>query len=183
MQYRGMYISSRQNHNSRCGRRKYLVVLSVRLTLGIQNSGPVVGFEVQLGVDINLDFDVLSGLLDRVCRDSNRGESSSDELSDSRWAPGSNYASSFQGEFSSEDRILDGSVTIDLTERKRLVDGRALITEGENRSLGVNSNADGKTSSDTRGSGSGGRKIRNRNARHILELRSEFGVQGSCGFL
>ena len=97
-------------------KRKYLVVLAIGFTLGIQDSSPVVGFEVKLGVDINLDINVLSGLLYWVSRDSVRGESSSDELSDSRWAPGSNNFSGFEGEFGSKNRILDGSIGVDLTE-------------------------------------------------------------------
>lgn len=180
MQYRGMYISSRQNHNSRCGRRKYLVVLSVRLTLGIQNSGPVVGFEVKLGVNINLDFDVLSGLLDRVGRNSDRGESPSDELSNSGWAPGSNNLSSLQGEFGSKNRVLDGSIGVDLTEGKRLVDRRALVTKSVDGSFRVDGNADSKSSGNTRSGTSRGRKIVSGNARNVLKLRSELGIEGSA---
>ena len=163
---------------------KYLVVLAVRLTLGIQNSGPVVGFEVKLGVDINLDFDVLSGLLDRVGRDSQWGESSSEELSNSGWAPGSNNFSGLQGERGSKDRVLDGSVGVDLTEGKRLVDRRALVTKGENGSLRVDGNADSKTSGNTRSGRSRGRKILAGNARNVLELGSEFlSAKGSAGSL
>jgi len=98
--------------------------------LRIKDSGPVLGFEVELGVDINLDIDVLSTLLYRVGRDSGWGESSSDELSDSGWAPFSNNFSRLQVEFGSENGILDGSVVVDLTERQRLVDGRALVSKG-----------------------------------------------------
>jgi hypothetical protein len=35
-----------------------LIVLAVSLTLGIQDTRPVSGFKVELGVDIDLDFDV-----------------------------------------------------------------------------------------------------------------------------
>jgi len=166
--------------------RKYLVVLAVGLSLGIQNSGPVLGFEVELGVDINLDINVLSALLYRVGRDSNGGESTSDESSNSGWAPLSDNFSGLQVEFGSENRVLDGSVIVDLSERKRLVDGRALITKGVDRSLRVDGNADGKASGNSGGGRSRGRKILDSNARDVLKLRLELLCgkgSGSLGLL
>lgn len=181
MQYRGYTFRPVKIITSVVEGGKYLVVLAVRLTLGIQNSGPVVGFEVKLGVDINLDFDVLSGLLDWVGRNSDRGEGSSDESSNSGWAPGSDNISGLQGEFGSEDRVLDGSIAVDLTEGKRLVDRRALVTKGVDGSTRVDGNADSKSSGNTRSGGSRGRKILNGNARNILKLRSELlGIEGSA---
>jgi hypothetical protein len=160
---------------------KNLVVFAIRLTLGIQDSTPVVGFEVGLSVHINLDLNEFSGLLDRVSWDTNGGEGSTDQFTNSRWAPFSDDISSLQIEFGSKDRILDGSVIIDFAERKWLVDRRALVSKGVDRSLRVNGNADSKSSSNTGSGGSRGRKILNRDARNIFKGRLELGhVQGGA---
>ena len=98
-------------------------------------------------------------------------------------APGSNNTSSLQGEFGSKYRVLDGSIGVDLTEGERLVDRRALVTKGENGSLGVDGNADSKSSGNTRGCGSRGRKISDLNAWNVLKLRSELSIKGSAGSL
>jgi hypothetical protein len=95
--------------------------------LGIQNSRPVVGFKVGLGIDINLNLDVVLALANGVSGDTDGREGSSNELSNSRWAPCSYNISSLQGEFGSKNGVLNGSVRIDLTEGKGLVDGRALV--------------------------------------------------------
>ena len=151
--------------------------------MGVKNTGPVVGFEVGLGVNIDLDIDGSLSLLDGVCWDTNWGESTSDELSNSRWAPGSDNISSLQAELGSKNGVLDGSVSIDLTERKRLVDGRALVTKSENGSLGVDSNADSKSSGNTRSGGSWGWKVLSGNAWNVLQFGGELGVQGGAGSL
>lgn len=159
---------------------KNLVVLSVSLTLGIKHTGPVVGFEVGLGVDIDLDIDGSSSLLYWVCWNTDGGESTSDELSNSRWAPFSDNITSLQAELGSKDRVLDSSVIIDLSERKRLVDRRALVTKSVNGSLGVDSNADSKSSGNTRSGRSRGWKILCGDAWNVLKLGSEFSIEGSA---
>jgi hypothetical protein len=78
---------------------------------------------------------------------------------------------------------LDSSVIIDLTERKGLVDGRALITKSVDGSLGVDGNADSKTSGNTRSGRSRGRKVRSGDARNVLKLGSELCAEGSAGSL
>jgi hypothetical protein len=157
-----------------------LIVLSIGLTLRIKDSRPVVGFEVEFGVDINLYINALSGLLDRVCGDTSGSESSTNEPSNSRWAPRSNNLSSLQGELGSKDGVLD-RVTTYLTERKRLVDRGAFVTEGVDGSFGVNGNADGKTSGNTRSGRSWGWKIINRDAWHVHKLGRVFGHGKSSG--
>lgn len=162
---------------------KYLVVLSVGLSLGIQDSGPVVGFEVGLGVDINLDIDGSLTLLDGVGWDTNGGESSTDEFSDSRWAPCSDDTSGLQVELGSKNGVLDGSIRVDLTERKGLVDGRALVSKSIDGSLGVNGNADSKSSGNTRSGRSWGWKVLSGDAWNVLQFGSKFGVQCGAGSL
>ena len=151
--------------------------------MGIQDSGPVVGFEVSLSVDINLDFDGVLGLADRESWDSNRGESTSDDLSNSGWAPLSNNISSLQGELGSKDRVLDGSVSVDLTEGKRLVDRWALVSKSVDGSLRVDGNADGKSTGNTRSGRTWVWKISNINAWNVLKLGLELGVKSSAGNL
>jgi hypothetical protein len=151
-----------------------LIVLSVGLSLGIQNSGPVVGFEVGLGVNINLDFDKILALSNGVSRNSNRREGSTNKLSNSRWAPLSNNISGLEGELGSKDRVLDGAVRSDLTERQRLVYWGALITKSVNGSFGVDGDADGKSSGDTRSGGTWIGKILDGDARNVLNLGGEF---------
>lgn len=151
-----------------------LIVLSIGLSLGIKDAGPVVGFEVEFGVNIHLYINALSGLLDGVCGDTRGSEGSTNEPSNSGWAPSSNNLSSLQGELGSKDRVLNG-VTIYLTERKRLVDRGAFVTKGVDGSLGVNGNADGKTTSNTRSGRSWGWKIVNRDAWHVHKLGGVFG--------
>jgi len=145
-----------------------LVVGSVGFTLGIEDTGPVFGFEVELRVHVDLDFEVTCPLTDWVCGHAGGGESTSDKLSQAGWAPGYNLAS-LQAEFGSKDGILDGPVVVDLAEGKGLVDGRALVTEGVNRSFFVDSNADGEATSDTRGCLSRLGEVLQRDARDILE--------------
>jgi hypothetical protein len=147
--------------------------------LGVQDSGPVVGFEVGLGVHIHLYFNVLSRLLDGVCGDTDGSESTADQSSNSGWAPFSDNFSRLEGEFGSKDRVLDGTVVVDLTERKGLVDWRAFVTKCVDRALRVDGDADGQTTSDTRSGRSRGRKIFNGDARNVLKLGLELGhVQG-----
>jgi hypothetical protein len=130
--------------------RSCLVVLSVSLTLCIKGTGPVVSLEVGLCVDINLDINRLSSLLDWEARDTGWLEKSSEELSNSGWAPCSNDLSSLQGELGSENWVRDGSVRIDFSERKRLVDRRALVSKSVDGSLRVDGDTDSKTSGNTR---------------------------------
>ena len=160
-----------------------LIVLAVGLTLGIQHSRPVVSFEVELGVNIDLDLDGSLGLADRVSGDTNGGESSSDEVSNSGWAPFSNNFSSLQGELGSKNGVLDGSVRIDFSERKGLVDRRALVSKSVDGSTGVDGDADGKSTGNTRGCATRIGKILKINAWNVLKLGLEFGVQGGAGTL
>jgi hypothetical protein len=156
--------------------RRNLVVLAVGFTLGIQDTRPVVGFEVELSIHINLDINCFSALPDGVSGDTDGGESSSDELSDSGWAPCSNNISGLQVELGSKNGVLDGSVSVDLTERKGLVDRGALVSKSVNSSLGVDGNADSKSGSDTRSGRTGIGKILNSNTWDVLKLRLEFGI-------
>ena len=160
-----------------------LVVLSVGLSLGIQDSRPVVGFEVSLGVNIDLDIDGSLALLDWVSWDTNRGESTSDELSNSGWAPCSDNISGLQGELGSKNGVLDGSIIIDLTERKGLVDRGALVSKSKNGSLGVDGNADSKSTGNTRSGRSWGWKVLSGNAWNVLQFGREFSVQCGAGSL
>lgn len=154
-----------------------LVVLAVGLSLGIQDSRPVVCLVVGLSIDINLHFNVILALANRVSGNTDRGEGSSDKLSNSRWAPCSHNISSLQGELGSKDGILDSSIVIDLTERKRLVHWGALVAKCVNGSRGVDGNADGKSSGDTRSGLSRIREILDIDAWYILKLRLELGVK------
>jgi hypothetical protein len=152
----------------------YLVVLAISLTLSIQHTGPVVGFEVGLSVHINLDINGIFSLANGVGWDTSGGESSADKLSNSRWAPLSDNISSLQGKLGSKDRVLDGAISVDLTERKGLVDGRALVTKSVDSSFGVDGDADGKTTGNTRCSKTGIRKIFDADAWYVFKLGSEF---------
>jgi hypothetical protein len=150
-----------------------LVVSSIGLSLGIQDSSPVTGFVVDLVVDIDLNAKVSLHLLDGVGGDTNGGKGSSEQFSNSRWAPGSNDLTGLQGELGSEDRVLDGSIVVDLSERKGLVDRGALVTKGVNGSLLVDSNANGEATGNTRSGFSGAGKVLKRNAGNICHLRLE----------
>mmetsp|Transcript_20895 Transcript_20895/g.26995 ORF Transcript_20895/g.26995 Transcript_20895/m.26995 type:complete len:204 (+) Transcript_20895:51-662(+) len=152
-----------------------LVVLAISLSLGIQDTRPEVGFEVELGIDINLDFNDTLGLLNREDRNTFGGESSSNDSTNSRWAPLANNLTSLQVELGSQKRILDGSIIVDLSERKRLVDGWALVTKSVDRSTLGDGDADSKTSSNTRGSLTRSREQVNREAWHVLKSRAELG--------
>lgn len=145
----------------------------------VQDTGPVIRLEVGLVVDINLDLDELSGLLDRVCGDTDGCEGATDQSSDTRWAPLSDNITSLEGELGSEDRVLDCAVIADLTEGEGLVDRGALVSEGVDGALGVDGDADGQTTGNTRGGTSRGGEILNRDARDVLNLGLELGhVQG-----
>lgn len=151
-----------------------LVVLAVRLSLGIQDTRPVVSFEVELGVDIDLDFNDTLGLLDGVDWNTNGGECSSDDLSNTGRAPVDNF-SSLQVELGSQKRVLDGSISVDLSERKRLVDGRALVSKSVDRSALVDGNADSKTSGNTRSGLSRSGELINSDAWNILKSSTVLG--------
>lgn len=151
--------------------------------MGIQDSGPVVGFEVGLGVNIDLDIDGSLSLLDGVGWDTNGREGSTDELSNSGWAPLSNNLSGLQVELGSKNGVLDGSVGVDLTEGKGLADRRALVSKSIDGSLGVDGNADGKSTGNTRSGRSWGWKVSSVDAWNVLQLGGEFGVQCGAGSL
>jgi hypothetical protein len=156
-----------------------LVVLAVSLTLGIQHARPVVGFEVELSVDINLDFNATFALADGVGWDTDGGESSTDELSNSGRAPWSDDITGLQGELGSKNGVLDGSIGVDFTERKGLVDGRALVSKSINSSLRVDSDTDSKTTGNSRSGKSSVWDILGSDARNVLKLRLEFGHRKS----
>jgi len=95
--HRGTKLIPIENYSMfRIASRGNLIVLSVGLSLGIQNSRPVVSFEVELGVDIHLNFDGVLALANRVGGDTDGGERSTDELSNSGWAPCTNNISGLQ---------------------------------------------------------------------------------------
>ena len=142
--------------------------------MGIKDTRPVFGFEVGLVVNINLYLNSLSLSLDGVSGDSDGVEDSSNKLSKSSWAPVYNL-SSLKAELGSKDRVSDGSVITDLTEGKGLVDRRALISEGVNSSLGVNGDTDGKSTGNSRGGRSRGRKVIGGDAWNVLKLGSSLG--------
>ena len=150
-----------------------LVVLAVSLTLGIKDTRPVVGFKVELVVDIYLNFDVLSRLLDGESGDTSRRESTSQQFSKARWAPVNNF-SSLQVELGSKNGVVDGS-TCDLSERKGLVDRRALVTKGVNGTLLVDGNADSQTTGFSRSGLTRLGKVSSRNAGHIFKRRLKLG--------
>lgn len=156
---------------------KNLVVLSVGLALGIKDTRPVFRLEVGLVVNINLNLNNLSLSLDGVGGDSNGVEDSSNNLSKSRWAPLNNL-SSLKAELGSEDGVGDGTVITDLSEGEGLVDRRALVSEGVDGSLGVDGNADGKATGNSRGGGSRGGEVIGGDAWHVFEGRSGLGVKG-----
>ena len=159
---------------------KCLVVLSVGLTLGIQDSGPVFGFVIVLGVDIDLDLNSILGLADGVDRDTGGCEGSSDEDSNSGWAPFSNDITRLQVELGSQDGILDGSVSTDLSEGKRLVDRGALVSKSVDGTTGIDSNADSKSTGNTRSGKTRFGEVIKRNTRNVLKLGLELShAQGS----
>lgn len=122
-----------------------LIVLAIVLTLGIKNTGPVVGFKVELVVDIYLDFDVLARLLDGVNRDANWAEGTAQKLSKTRGAPLHN-GTSLQVELGSKDGVTDGSLT-DLTEGQGLVDRWALVSQSVHGTVFVHGNANSQSTS------------------------------------
>lgn len=78
---------------------------------------------------------------------------------------------------------MDGSIGVDRTERKRLVDRWALVSKSVDRSLRVDGNADGKSTGNTRGGRTWIRKISGINAWNVLKLGLELGVKSSAGSL
>jgi hypothetical protein len=160
---------------------KYLVVFSIGLTLGIQDSRPVFRFVVELGVDIDLDLNRILGLADGVGGDTGGGEGSSDEFSDSGWAPLSDDITSLQGKLGAQNGVLDGSVSINLSEGKGLVDRGALVSKSVDGSSGIDSNADSKSTSNTRSGLTRLGEVCNRDTRNVLKLGLELGhAQGSA---
>ena len=129
--------------------KAYLVVLAIGLALGVEDTGPVLGLEVGLGVDIDLNLNVGSLLLDGEGGDTDGVEETAEELADAGGAPRADDLTSLQGELGAEDGVLDGGA-IDLAEGKGLDDGGALVAEGVDRARGVDGNADGKAAGDTR---------------------------------
>jgi len=139
------------------------------------------GLEVGLGVDIDLNLNVGTLLLDGEGGDTDGVEKSSEELSDAGGAPRADDLTGLQGELGTEDGVLDGGA-IDLAEGKGLVDGRALVAKGVNGAGGVNGNADGKATGDAGGSGTGSGELVDGDARDVLKLGSELsGLKSSVG--
>ena len=129
-----------------------------------------------------MNLNILALSLDGIDGNSDGVEKSSDELSESRWAPLTNF-SGLKVELGSENGICDGSVFVNLTERKGLVHWGALVTEGIDGSLRVDGNADGKTSSNTRGGTSRLGKVISGDAWNILKLGSGLGSVKGGGSL
>ena len=155
----------------------HLIVGSTVLSLRIQDTRPVVGFKVELGVDIDLHLNVSVALADGVDGDTGGAKGSSEDLSNSGWAPADDI-SRLQAKLGSEKRVFNGAIGIDLTERQGLVDRGALVTEGKDTSLAVHGNANRKTSSHTRSGLSGLWEIGKGNAGAVFQLgRHLFGVQ------
>ena len=159
----------------------YLVVLAIGFALGVEDTGPVLGLEVGLGVDIDLNLNVGSLLLDGVGVDTDGVEETAEELADAGGAPRADDLTSLQGELGAEDGVLDGGA-IDLAEGKGLVDGGALVAEGEDGARGVDGNADGKAAGDTGGGGARAGELLNRDAGDVLKLGGELsGLKSSVG--
>jgi hypothetical protein len=158
-----------------------LVVLSVRFSLCIKDSSPVLRLECCLVVNINLNLNNISLGLTCVNGDSSRLEKSSYDLSDRARAPVSlSNLSGLKVESGSENGIADG-ISLYLSERKRLVDRRTLVSKSPKLSTLINSNADSKSSSNSRGSLSGSGKVISGDTWYILKLRLDLSchVQGS----
>ena len=161
--------------------KAYLVVLAIGFALGVEDTGPVLGLEVGLGVDIDLNLNVGSLLLDGVGVDTDGVEETAEELADAGGAPRADDLTSLQGELGAKDGVLDGGA-IDLAEGKGLVDGGALVAEGEDGARGVDGNADGKAAGDTGGGGARGWELVNRDAGDVLKLGGELsGLKSSVG--
>ena len=161
--------------------KAYLVVLAIGLALGVEDTGPVLGLEVGLGVDIDLNLNVGSLLLDGEGGDTDGVEETAEELADAGGAPRADDLTSLQGELGAEDGVLDGGA-IDLAEGKGLVDGGALVAEGVDRARGVDGNADGKAAGDTGGGGARVGELVNRDAGDVLKLGGELsGLKSSVG--
>ena len=158
-----------------------LVVLAIGLALGIEDTGPVLGLEVGLGVDIDLNLNVGTLLLDGEGGDTDGVEETAEELADAGGAPCADDLTGLQGELGAEDGVLDG-VGIDLAEGKGLVDGGALVAEGVDGAGGVDGNADGKAAGDAGGGGAGGGELLHGDAGDVLELGGELaGLKSSVG--
>jgi len=163
-----------------------LVVLAVGLSLGIENTRPVVGFKIGLVVNIDLNLNICSLRLNWVDGDTSWVKKASDKSSDTRWAPLSNNFSGLEAELGSKDGVLDCAIIIDLAEREGLVDGGALVSKGVDSSLGVNGNADGKTTGNTRGGGTRAGEVGGFDAWDVHELffASGLGIElGGAGHL
>ena len=158
-----------------------LVVLAIGLALGIEDTGPVLGLEVGLGVDIDLNLNVGALLLDGEGGDTDGVEETAEELADAGGAPCADDLTSLQGELGAEDGILDGG-GVDLAEGKGLVDGGALVAEGVDGARGVDGNADGKATGDAGGGGARGGELVHGDAGDVLELGGELaGLKSSVG--
>lgn len=154
-----------------------LVVLSVGLALGIEDTRPVLRLEIGLVVNIDLNLNNLSLGLDGVGGDSDGVEEATEELSKAGRAPADNL-SGLEVELGSEDGVRDGSL-LDLSEGEGLSDGGALVAEGVDASLGVDGDADGEAAGNTRGGGSRGGKVIGGDAGDELDGRSSLlGVEG-----
>ncbi len=127
-----------------------LIVLAIWFSLCIEDSGPVLGFESGLVVNINLYFYNTALSLTRVNWNSSWLEKSSYNLSNWWSAPVTlSNGTSFQVKFGSKDWVLDASINY-LSEWERLVDRWALVSKSENTSLFIYSNANSKSSGNTR---------------------------------
>ena len=158
-----------------------LVVLAIGLALGIEDTGPVLGLEVGLGVDIDLNLNVGTLLLDGEGGDTDGVEETAEELADAGGAPCADDLTSLQGELGAEDGVLDGG-GVDLAEGKGLVDGGALVAEGVDGAGGVDGNADGKAAGDAGGGGARGGELVHGDAGDVLELGGELaGLKSSVG--
>ena len=161
--------------------KQNLVVLAIGLALGIEDTGPVLGLEVGLGVDIDLNLNVGALLLDGEGGDTDGVEETAEELADAGGAPCADDLTSLQGELGAEDGILDGG-GVDLAEGKGLVDGGALVAEGVDGAGGVDGNADGKAAGDAGGGGARGGELVHGDAGDVLELGGELaGLKSSVG--
>jgi len=78
---------------------------------------------------------------------------------------------------------LDGSIGVDLTEGKRLVNRRALVSKSVHSSLGVDGDADSKSTGNSRSRGTRIGEVLNIDAWNVLKLRLEFGIKSGAGDL